>query len=93
MNIKDYLIKEPRARERANKNRAIGNLILETYGIQVSRETMQDIVGEVLSLDRQWRKTLEENEELRGSDYDKKTILEQKAQIELGYEPLTKLKI
>jgi hypothetical protein len=88
MNLLDYLKKEPKARERKNKNRAIGNVILEKYHTgQYSKEVMADIVGEVLTLDRQWRKILEENPDLRGADYDEKTILEQKKMLELGYEP------
>lgn len=86
MNLKQYLESEPRARQRSNKNRALGNLIITQYNLQIDKGTMADIVGEVLSLDRQWRKLLEENEHLRGTDYSQKTILEQQKQIELGYE-------
>ncbi len=46
---------------------------------------MADIVGEILSLDRKWRKILEENPELRGQDYGEKEILEVEKQRELGY--------
>ena len=88
MKLIDYLKKEPRARERKNKNRAIGNLMLEKYGIkELTREQCGDLIGEILSMDRQWRKILEDNESLRGKDYNDKDILEQEAQIKLGYTP------
>lgn len=95
MDLKEYLIREPRARLRRNKNRAIGNIILEKYSSQFplysdtkeDKAKMADMVGEILSLDRKWRKILEENPDLRGSDYKEKDILEQKAMLELGYEP------
>lgn len=83
MDLKEYLIKEPRARERVNKNRAIGNVILKKYGqyfhinILDKKSELADLVGEILSLDRKWRKILEENPDLRGSDYKEKEILEQ----------------
>lgn len=90
MELIDYLKKEPRARERKNKNRAIGNVLKNKYynnlmGIEQAR--MADIVSEVLTLDRQWRKILEENPDLRGTDYKEKVELAQKKQIELGYSP------
>ena len=90
MELLNYLKQEPRARLRRNKNRAIGNLMSEKYESQLllSKEMMADMVGEILSLDRKWRKILEENPELRGSDYKDKEILEQEAQIKLGYDPL-----
>lgn len=87
MNLLEYLKQEPRARERANKNRALGNLITKEYGLEIDKSKMADIVGEVLSLDRKWRKILEENPDLRGSDYDKKETLEQEKMLELGYSP------
>lgn len=87
MNIETYLKQQPLARERANKNRAIGNIIRENYGLEIDKLKMQDIVGEILTLDRKWRKLLEENPELRGSDYNQKEILSQEKQIQLGYQP------
>lgn len=89
MELIDYLKHEPRARERKNKNRAIGNIIREKYlntPERIESAVIADMVGEILSLDRKWRKILEENPELRGSDYKDKEVLEQQAQINLGYE-------
>lgn len=93
MELIDYLKQEPRARERKNKNRAIGNVILEKYSSQFplysdtkeDKAKMADIVGEILSLDRKWRKILEENPDLRGSDYKEKDKLEEDYQKSLGY--------
>jgi hypothetical protein len=91
MDLLNYLKKEPRARERANKNRAIANVVLQPYlkkfGINGNKEVMSDIVGEILSLDRKWRKILEENPDLRGTDYNDKQALEENKMSELGYEP------
>lgn len=90
MELIDYLKKEPRARERKNKNRAIGNLLKSKYHsnlMDIEQSRMADIVSEVLTLDRQWRKILEENPDLRGTDYKEKVELAQKKQIELGYSP------
>lgn len=38
-------------------------------------------------MDRAWRKALQENPELRGSDYSDKEVLEQSKELELGYAP------
>lgn len=87
MTLEKYLEQEPKARERKNKNRAIGNLLIENYHLTISKETMQEIVAETLSMDRKWRKTLEDRPELRGTDYDEKEVLAQRKELELGYEP------
>ena len=89
MNLLDYLQKEPRARERSNKNRAIGNLCRDKFfpNSDLNKSKMADMVGEILSMDRQWRKILEENPDLRGTDYKDKQILEENKMLELGYSP------
>lgn len=89
MELLNYLKSEPKARERRHKNRAIGNIIAEEYGLKtifIDKNRMADMVGEILSLDRKWRKILEDNPELRGSDYSQKEVLEQSKMLELGYE-------
>ncbi len=90
MNLLNYLKTEPRARERKNKNRAIGNIITKKYlsninPDRIEKGAIEDMVGEILSMDRQWRKILEENPDLRGSDYKDKDRLEEEKQLELGY--------
>ncbi len=83
--LKEYLTEEPRARERANKNRAIGNIIIKNYKLEMDKKVMSDIVGQILNADRAWRKVLEDNVELRGTDYGDKDELEIAKQKELGY--------
>lgn len=85
--LKSYLEVEPRGRLRKNKNRAIGNLISKQYGLEIDKNKMADMVGEILSADRAWRKVLEDNEHLRGEDYNQKQILEENKMLELGYSP------
>lgn len=87
MELIDYLKQEPRARERKNKNRAIGYIVRNKYDLVciIDKEMMADMIGEILSLDRKWRKILEENPELRGTDYKDKDLLEEKKLQELGY--------
>lgn len=87
MTLLELLQKEPLARERKHKNRAIGRVIEKNFGIDIEINKLTDIVGEILTLDRQWRKILEENPELRGEDYAQKAELEQKSIMKLGYEP------
>lgn len=87
MTVKELLEKEPKARERSNKNRAIGRVIEKNFNLTIPIETLRDVVGEILTLDRQWRKTLEEYPELRGTDYSEGEKLSQDYQInKLGYE-------
>lgn len=93
--IKQYLEREPLARERANKNRAIGNILAEKYGtgfidgiaeLSLDKNTMSDFMSDVLNYDRYWRLVTAEYPHLRGKDWETKDIVEQKAQVELGYE-------
>lgn len=83
--LKSYMLKEPRARERKNKNRAIGNVIKAKYHLEMEQGKIADMVGEILNADRAWRKVLEDNKDLRGTDYWEKTDLEIKKRKELGY--------
>ena len=87
--LKYFLKIEPAARERKNKNHYIGILVINKHDLDIKRkgmaEVIGDIAGDILSMDRAWRKTLEENPEFRGSDYKKKHRLEKKVQSELGY--------
>lgn len=75
--VKQYLEEQPSARERKNKNRAICNMMIKKY--------IQEMVGDILNADRAWRKVLEDNPQLRGSDYEDKDQLEENKQRELGY--------
>lgn len=84
-----YLESEPRFRERENKNRGIVNLLLKKYPqfAGLKKETLISFTKDASSYDRAWRRCLELNEGLRGSDYNKKTMLQQKKILELGYQP------
>jgi hypothetical protein len=91
--IKNYLIAEPRSRERTLHQRGMVNLLLEDYPdlFPVPKDKLVDFCHDFESYCRIWRKVLSENPELRGQDYGEtdgaKTILEQKKMLELGYEP------
>lgn len=93
MNLLTLLKSTPEARERANKNKALAKLMVDRYKLEVGGRTMTKVVGDILTEDRKWRKLLEDNPELRGSDYDDKEILEQEKQVELGYGNCGKVKV
>ena len=86
--LEKYLRKEPLARERRNKDRGIVNLLREKYPIlkDIPKETLIATVQDFNSLDRYWRMILSENEELQGKDYCTKRIVEERKEMELGYE-------
>jgi hypothetical protein len=96
MTLKTLLEEQPQARERKFKNRAIARIIEKQFNPimeHIHIETTIEVVAEALRLDRQWRKLLADNPHLRGKDYGDKEELEQKAQIELGYEAGGTLKL
>ena len=90
-----YLQQQPLARERKNKDRAVCNLLVKKHtGLKqaldaglISKEVLVAFVQDYNSYDRQWRKVVAENEELRGSDYGDKEVLEQETMLGLGYQP------
>lgn len=86
--VKDYLEREPKARERKNKDRALVNLLMKRYPAlgAVDRTVLIDMVRDYNSMDRAWRQTLEQCSNLRGTDYDEKEKLEQAKIVDLGYE-------
>lgn len=87
--IKNYLLGEPRARERTLHQRGMVNLLLESYPEMksISKEKLVDFCHDFESHCRIWRKVLEENPELRGKDYDTKERVEQEYMLNLGYQP------
>jgi hypothetical protein len=85
--IKDRLLMYPWFRERKNKNVGIAKLLVAQFHLEIDPVIIEKLIVESYSLDRAWRKTLEENPNLRGTDYEDKVILEQETQIALGYEP------
>ena len=86
--IKNYLIREPRSRERFLHQRGMVNLLLEKYPElkDVSKDKLVDFCHDFESYCRIWRKVLSENPNLRGSDYETKEIVEQQYQQKIGYE-------
>lgn len=86
--VKKNLEKYPSARERSKRIRFIAWLLDFTYhwklaGINV--EAMENLLKDAATYDRAWRKVLQDEEHLRGSDYEDKSMLEKEKQIELGY--------
>src|SRR3990167_3626165 len=85
--VKNYLEREPKARERHNRSRAIVNLLLEDYpDFMPLKDKLISAIHSADSLDRLFRKCQSECPELQGEDYSTKQIVEQRKQIELGYE-------
>ncbi len=86
--VKGYLKQYPNARERKNKNRFFAWLLWEgKEGRIATKELIETFVRRASSYDRAWRQVLQHETDLRGSDYDDKTILEQDKELELGYQP------
>lgn len=86
--VKHYIEEEPKARERRNKDRALVNLLIRKYPelSAIEKSTLIKIVHDYNNADRYWRLILERFPELQGSDYNDKVPLEQKKELELGYE-------
>jgi hypothetical protein len=81
-----FLTEHKEARERKNKNRCIAYVVSRMHpSSDIKIELLEDMVGEILTMDRAWRKTLEDNSNLRGTDYKEKERLEKKVQKDLGY--------
>ncbi len=77
-------------RERRQKNKWLGALILKRHGIEltpVMKSKMDDIVSDILSADRMWRDILKENKGLRGSDYNDGQRLSEEWQLNNDYVP------
>ena len=94
--IENILTEHEIYRERKNKNKFVARFLQKKYPNElgdISLQRLEDIVVDSGTIDRGWRKTLQDNEDLRGSDYEDKEILSQEKQIELGYEPLRKIKV
>lgn len=92
MDLLTLLQKEPRARERKNKWRAVAKILQEKYpelkeiDTKIDQSTLADMLNVASSLDREWRKILQENVHLRGEDYHHKEKLVSAKQKELGYK-------
>lgn len=89
--MKGYLERMPKARERKNKNKFLATLMEKKYASQMQTGFDVDVIERMLvsasTYDRAWRQVLEHEPSLRGSDYDDKKMLEQEKELELGYQP------
>ena len=83
--LHQYLIDNPPARERCNKDRASVNILLKRYKIQGDIKEIVRFAREHSSLDREWRDLLLMNESLRGEDYHHKKKLVNAKLRSLGY--------
>lgn len=82
-----YLKQEPRFRQRSAKWRGIADLLIKKYNLDIDRRKLADVIADGSTADRSWRMALKENKDLRGTDYNDKDVLEEQAQINLGYKP------
>ena len=85
--VLQYLKAEPRFRNRTAKWRGIADILIETYHLDLDRKVLADIIADGSSADRCWRDILKNDKSLRGEDYEDKEMLEQEAQMQLGYQP------
>lgn len=91
--VKQFLEENVPARERANKDKALVMLLVRRQPMfrkaieadLISMGMLLTMVQDYTSMDRAWRKILQDNEALRGSDYEQKELLEQEVQEQLGY--------
>lgn len=87
--VKQWLTEYAEMRQRKNKDKYLFALVLKHHGIELTQQLKakaHDIMGDLLSADRQWRKVLEENPELRANDYNDGEKLSQEWQLNNGYE-------
>lgn len=87
--ILKYLRDYEQFRERRNKNKYIGAIVLMKYGVELTpklKDQLADLVTDMMNADRYWRMHTHEYPELRGKDYDTGKVVEQKKILELGYE-------
>lgn len=84
--VKQYLEVEPRARARETRDRAMINLLLKKYPLDVPKETLIAFAQDFESYTRIWRKILQDCPELRTESYEDKEVLEQEKMLSLGYE-------
>lgn len=85
--VVELILNNPRARERKNRNKAVGSIIIKKYNLLISQDVMADIVRDIESGTRAWRDFLLNYPEYRGSDYDDKIKYDQEHKLVLGYIP------
>lgn len=97
--IEQYLKDKPKARERVNRPQAVWGVLRLIYpqlsdsnlvneDAVISRGMFVDgLFKDSQTINRLILKVQQDNEDLRGTDYEDKVILEQEVKLELGYEP------
>ena len=88
--VEEYLLAEPRARERKNRAKAVWHIlkIIHPSMVEINKSLFEtDVFTDIQSINRLIVLLQKQNSELRGNDYYDKTVYEQQAQIDLGYEP------
>lgn len=90
--VHTMLTQIPWSRERVRKDEALTRLLTnkKTWDGHLSAFTLTELVEfakDYASSDRYWRLLTKDHEELRGSDWDTKQIVEERKQLEIGYEP------
>ena len=87
--IESTLEREPGFRERSRRDKGFIILLMERYPSlsHNSKSQLLDFAQDFANYTRTWNRILQEREDLRGSDYDQKIILEQEAELNLGYTP------
>ncbi len=87
--IKTFLEDEPRARLRVNRYRTIATIMLRAKGLPQTKEALMEYLERAESINRLIRMTQQEYPELRDPTDNEDTVkaLEQKVQLDLGYEP------
>ncbi len=83
------LTENPNCRERRARGNVLSKLLKEKYPHELGNIDLAriwDIVGDGISWDRSIRKVQQDNESLRGNDYNDKVALQQEKELNLGYE-------
>ncbi len=85
--VENMLRSNPQSRERKSRYRAIWFILYEIYHYDsIDKEKFIQIGPEIGSINRLINRFQQQDESLRGKDYDDKKKLMQEKQIELGYE-------
>ena len=83
------ILQNKKARERLFVNRTVAYVVKQKYPNTLGNiplDKLESVVLEILKLNRQWRKIMQENEDLQGLDYGAKKKAEQEWLIKNGYE-------
>ena len=89
--VQQMLEESQTPRERRFRVRGLRELVLRKLGLEgvmfFPMDKLDDFAVLYGSYDRAWRLVMSDREDLRGSDYSRKDVLEQEKELELGYAP------